>query len=137
MANHVKRVSQIKKCSAEMKKLKSINEAMSQSVNAMIQLKDIFMQRKYELFYDKTTTYNGPNFLQRMKNDEERRKLEQVLSQFTEIGIPINELSLEMISQKIMELVKIAIAKKFTENAAHRKKMAELALQRQSSLLQR
>lgn len=79
MAKHVKRVSQIKKCSAEMKKLKSINEAMSQSVNAMIQLTDIFMQRKYELFSDQSATYNGPNFLQRMKNDEERRKLEQVL----------------------------------------------------------
>lgn len=36
-----------------------------------------------------------------------------------------------------MLLVKIAIAKKFTESAAHRKKMAELALQRQASLLKR
>ena len=35
-ANHIKRVAQIKKCSLEMKKLKSINEAMTQSVGAMI-----------------------------------------------------------------------------------------------------
>lgn len=47
------------------------------------------MQRKFEQFSNKQTISNGPNFLQRMKNDEERRKLELILSQFTQIGIPL------------------------------------------------
>ena len=89
---------QIKKCSAEMRKLKSIDEAMKQSVTAMVQLKDAFMQRKYEQFTNKQTISTGPNFLQRMQSDEERRKLELILSQFTQIGIPLEKLSLEMIS---------------------------------------
>lgn len=124
-ANHIKRVAQIKKCSLEMKKLKSINEAMTQSVGAMIQLQDIFMQMKYEMFSNKTNNYDGPNFLQRMEDDGERRQLEGILSQFTDTGVPLHELSLDSISSKIMQLVKIAIGQKFKEMMAKRNKAAE------------
>jgi hypothetical protein len=50
-----------------------------------------------------------------MKNDEEKRKLENFLQAFGSFGLNPEDISLDILSQKIMQLVKIAIAKKFTK----------------------
>jgi hypothetical protein len=49
---HVKRVEAIKKCSSYMKKLKSIDEVMKQSMISTIAIKDPFMKHKHKDFME-------------------------------------------------------------------------------------
>ena len=48
-----------------------------------------------------------------MAKDEERRKLDKIMDSFIDKGIPEHMISLDMISAKIMELVKKAIGRMF------------------------
>ena len=48
-----------------------------------------------------------------MAKDEERRKLDKIMDSFIDKGIPEYMISLDMISAKIMELVKKAIGRMF------------------------
>ena len=56
-----------------------------------------------------------------MKNDEEKRKLDKILESFSDMGVPEHLISLDMISAKILQLVKLAIVKMMMSLAAKRK----------------
>lgn len=75
---HYKRATQVKHQRQQINKLKSIPNVQRDSVKSMVALRDDFFKRKYKQFESKQSGNIGPNFLQRMKNDEERRKLDHI-----------------------------------------------------------